>query len=200
MISYADSHTYSCLVNFFLFFGVGEVHFPDFLAMYISSAKYLQMKLSYSFFIPFSALLNSLLNYHIAGIRLQPASVQVILVLQHLPNFLSVLSPTVSASDHLQFLEIFVVCCSFGWYFTFVQGFVYLGLIRLQGFTVKQMVNPWRTYVRLSAVLMGSHGLTKGSLAFLNYPAQIMFKSTKVNSSSVSELGNRYSQSDNVCS
>ncbi|KAL5209960.1 hypothetical protein ABZP36_005583 [Zizania latifolia] len=69
---------------------------------------------------------------------------------------------------------------SYGWYFTFVQGFVYLVLIRLQGFTVKQMVNPWRSYVRLSAVLMGSHGLTKSSLAFLNYPAQIMFKSTKV--------------------
>ncbi|RLN41378.1 UDP-galactose/UDP-glucose transporter 2-like [Panicum miliaceum] len=69
---------------------------------------------------------------------------------------------------------------SYGWYFTFVQGFVYLALIRLQGFTTKQMVNPWRTYVRLSAVLMGSNGLTKGSLAFLNYPAQIMFKSTKV--------------------
>jgi hypothetical protein len=59
---------------------------------------------------------------------------------------------------------------------------VYLALIRLQGFTVKQMVNPWRAYVRLSAVLMGSNGLTKGSLAFLNYPAQIMFKSTKVKS------------------
>lgn len=42
------------------------------------------------------------------------------------------------------------------------------------------MVNPWKTYLKLSAVLMGSHGLTKGSLAFLNYPAQIMFKSTKV--------------------
>ncbi|CAH9077514.1 unnamed protein product [Cuscuta epithymum] len=42
------------------------------------------------------------------------------------------------------------------------------------------MVNPWSTYVKLSAVLMGSHGLTKGSLAYLNYPAQIMFKSTKV--------------------
>lgn len=69
---------------------------------------------------------------------------------------------------------------SYGWYFTFVQGFVYLALIRLQGFTMKHMVNPWRTYVRLSAVLMGSNGLTKGSLAFLNYPAQIMFKSTKV--------------------
>ncbi|KAK0602575.1 hypothetical protein LWI29_034878 [Acer saccharum] len=40
---------------------------------------------------------------------------------------------------------------SYGWYLTFVQGFVYLGLIYLQG-----------------------------SLAFLNYPAQLMFKSTKV--------------------
>ncbi|KAL3498766.1 hypothetical protein ACH5RR_041498 [Cinchona calisaya] len=69
---------------------------------------------------------------------------------------------------------------SYGWYFTFVQGFVYLALIRLQGFTTKQMVNPWGIYVKLSAVLMGSHGLTKGSLAYLNYPAQIMFKSTKV--------------------
>ncbi|CAA2957324.1 UDP-galactose UDP-glucose transporter 2-like [Olea europaea subsp. europaea] len=70
--------------------------------------------------------------------------------------------------------------CSYGWYFTFVQGFVYLVLIYLQGFTIKQKVNPWKTYVKLSAVLMGSHGLTKGSLAYLNYPAQIMFKSTKV--------------------
>ncbi|CAI9259967.1 unnamed protein product [Lactuca saligna] len=69
---------------------------------------------------------------------------------------------------------------SYGWYFTFVQGWVYLGLIYLQGFTIKQIVNPWKTYVKLSVVLMGSHGLTKGSLAFLNYPAQIMFKSTKV--------------------
>ncbi|KAK8935000.1 UDP-galactose/UDP-glucose transporter 4 [Platanthera zijinensis] len=69
---------------------------------------------------------------------------------------------------------------SYGWYFTFVQGFVYLALIYMQGFRTKQMVNPWKTYVKLSAVLMGSHGLTKGSLAFLNYPAQLMFKSTKV--------------------
>lgn len=70
---------------------------------------------------------------------------------------------------------------SYGWYFTFVQGWVYVALIYLQGFTPAQMVNPWKTYVKLSAVLMGSHGLTKGSLAFLNYPAQLMFKSTKVN-------------------
>lgn len=70
--------------------------------------------------------------------------------------------------------------CSYGWYFTFVQGWVYILLIYLQGFTTKQMVNPWKSYVKLSAVLMGSNGLTKGSLAYLNYPAQIMFKSTKV--------------------
>ncbi|KAJ4959114.1 hypothetical protein NE237_026225 [Protea cynaroides] len=69
---------------------------------------------------------------------------------------------------------------NYGWYFTFVQGFVYLGLLYLQGFTTKQMVNPWKTYVKLSAVLMGSHELTKGSLAFVNYLAQFMFKSTKV--------------------
>ncbi|KAF7828323.1 UDP-galactose/UDP-glucose transporter 2-like [Senna tora] len=69
---------------------------------------------------------------------------------------------------------------SYGWYFTFVQGFVYLALIYFQGFSPEKMVNPWKTYVKLSGVLMGSHGLTKGSLAFLNYPAQIMFKSTKV--------------------
>ncbi|KAJ0778905.1 putative UAA transporter [Helianthus annuus] len=69
---------------------------------------------------------------------------------------------------------------SYGWYFTFVQSFIYLLLIYIQGFTPKQMVNPWKVYVKLSAVLMGSQGLTKGSLAFLNYPAQLMFKSTKV--------------------
>jgi adenosine 3'-phospho 5'-phosphosulfate transporter B3 len=81
---------------------------------------------------------------------------------------------------YIYYLPILLVS-SYGWYFTFVQGFVYLILMSLQGFSTKQMVNPWKTYVKLSAVLMGSHGLTKGSLAFLNYPAQIMFKSTKVN-------------------
>ncbi|XVE92920.1 hypothetical protein REPUB_Repub01dG0145200 [Reevesia pubescens] len=60
------------------------------------------------------------------------------------------------------------------------KGLFFFFLIYLQGFTPKQMVNPWKTYVKLSAVLMGSHRFTKGSLAFLNYPAQLMFKSTKV--------------------
>ncbi|KAK9985408.1 hypothetical protein SO802_030359 [Lithocarpus litseifolius] len=67
----------------------------------------------------------------------------------------------------------------YGRYFSFMQGCVYLILIYLQGFIPKKMVNPWKTYIKLSAVLVGSHGLTKGSLAFLNYPALIMFKSTK---------------------
>ena len=55
-----------------------------------------------------------------------------------------------------------------------------MALIYLNGFRVKDIQNPWKTYLNLSAVLMGSQGLTKGSLMFLNYPAQIMFKSTKV--------------------
>ncbi|KAL3618797.1 enolase-phosphatase E1 [Castilleja foliolosa] len=32
------------------------------------------------------------------------------------------------------------------------------------------MVNPWKTYIKLSSVLMGSNRITKGSLAFLNHP------------------------------
>ncbi|KAL0331325.1 UNVERIFIED_CONTAM: UDP-galactose/UDP-glucose transporter 2 [Sesamum angustifolium] len=70
--------------------------------------------------------------------------------------------------------------CELWLVFYFCTRIRIFGLIYLQGFTTKQMVNPWKTYVKLSAVLMGSHGLTKGSLAYLNYPAQIMFKSTKV--------------------
>jgi hypothetical protein len=38
---------------------------------------------------------------------------------------------------------------------------VYLGLIRLQAFTVKQMVNLWRASMHLSARLMRSNCLTK---------------------------------------
>jgi hypothetical protein len=68
---------------------------------------------------------------------------------------------------------------SYGWYFTFVQGLVYLGVISCYGFRAKHILNPWRTYCKLSAVLI-SHGLTKGSLMFPNYPAQIMFKSTRL--------------------
>ncbi|XP_066343102.1 uncharacterized protein [Miscanthus floridulus] len=65
------------------------------------------------------------------------------------------------------------------WYFTFAQGFAYLAPIRLQGFMVKYMVNPWRAYMRLLVLLMGSNGLTKGSLASFDYPAEIKFRSTK---------------------
>ncbi|XP_057855418.1 UDP-galactose/UDP-glucose transporter 4 isoform X2 [Cryptomeria japonica] len=67
-----------------------------------------------------------------------------------------------------------LLICSAGFFF----GYLVNGVC--EGFRVKHMVNPWKTYLKLSGVLMGSHGLTKGSLAFLNYPAQLMFKSTKV--------------------
>lgn len=42
------------------------------------------------------------------------------------------------------------------------------------------MTAPWRTYLLLSFVWVGSVGLTKASLRYINYPAQIMFKSSKV--------------------
>ncbi|KAK7292577.1 hypothetical protein RJT34_15428 [Clitoria ternatea] len=71
--------------------------------------------------------------------------------------------------------------CSSGFFFGYlVNGICEEYLYNRLHFRSKQMVNPWKTYVKLSAVLMGSNGLTKGSLAFLNYPAQLMFKSTKV--------------------
>ena len=50
----------------------------------------------------------------------------------------------------------------------------------LTGFRPKDCVNPWTTYVIIAGMLMASTGLSRGSLAYLNYPAQVMFKSTKV--------------------
>ncbi|KVH90014.1 UAA transporter [Cynara cardunculus var. scolymus] len=78
----------------------------------------------------------------------------------------------ISLTDKPIWQQFFI--CSSGFFF----GYLVNGIC--EGFTPKQMVNPWNMYVKLSAVLMGSHGLTKGSLAYLNYPAQLMFKSTKV--------------------
>lgn len=118
-----------------------------------------------------------------AGICLQPAAIQVCKSMITVVLFVPFWRMFDTWYFDLEFSDDFIWFNdrSYGWYFTFVQGFVYLILIYTQGFTTKQMVNPWKTYVKLSAVLMGSHGLTKGSLAFLNYPAQLMFKSTKVN-------------------
>src|SRR4051812_2273371 len=54
------------------------------------------------------------------------------------------------------------------WYFTFVQGVVYLGTMNsgcpLSPLLAKQMVNPWQTCVRLAAVLIGSNGLAKNQI------------------------------------
>ena len=71
---------------------------------------------------------------------------------------------------YFQYNEIVDLVCyfSYGWYLAFVQGFVYLFLICLQGFARKQTeMNQWKTYVKLSAVPMVP--MHRGSLAFLDY-------------------------------
>eukprot|EP00271_Cylindrocystis_brebissonii_P005997 TRINITY_DN1849_c0_g1_i1.p1 TRINITY_DN1849_c0_g1~~TRINITY_DN1849_c0_g1_i1.p1 ORF type:complete len:366 (+),score=58.71 TRINITY_DN1849_c0_g1_i1:388-1485(+) len=69
---------------------------------------------------------------------------------------------------------------AYGWYFSMVHSCYYILFLFLSGFRWKHIQNPWNVYWQMSVVLAGSHGLTKGSLAYLNYPAQLMFKSTKV--------------------
>ncbi|KAK8974298.1 hypothetical protein V6N11_034664 [Hibiscus sabdariffa] len=66
--------------------------------------------------------------------------------------------------------------CSSGFFFGYLVNGVCEVFLLLSSF-----LNMYTTDSSSAmAVLMGSHGLTKGSLAFLNYPAQLMFKSTKV--------------------
>ncbi|XP_027906686.1 UDP-galactose/UDP-glucose transporter 4-like isoform X2 [Vigna unguiculata] len=84
----------------------------------------------------------------------------------------------ISLSQRPKWQQFFI--CSSGFFFGYLVNGICEEYVYNRLHFSKQMVNPWKTYVKLSAVLMGSHGLTKGSLAFLNYPAQIMFKSTKV--------------------
>ncbi|KAG5565592.1 hypothetical protein RHGRI_001492 [Rhododendron griersonianum] len=94
----------------------------------------------------------------------------------------------ISLSDKPRWKQFLI--CSSGFFFGYLvngvcEEYVYNRLqfrsVKNMGrFTWEQIVNPLKTYVKLSAVLMFSNGFTKGSLAFLNYPAQIMFKSTKV--------------------
>eukprot|EP00271_Cylindrocystis_brebissonii_P005998 TRINITY_DN1849_c0_g1_i2.p1 TRINITY_DN1849_c0_g1~~TRINITY_DN1849_c0_g1_i2.p1 ORF type:complete len:358 (+),score=61.63 TRINITY_DN1849_c0_g1_i2:388-1461(+) len=69
---------------------------------------------------------------------------------------------------------------AYGWYFSIVHSLYYILFLFLGGFRWKHIQNPWSMYWQMSLVLAGSHGLTAGSLAYLNYPAQLMFKSTKV--------------------
>eukprot|EP00897_Mesotaenium_endlicherianum_P010881 jgi/Mesen1/9821/ME000007S09885 len=75
--------------------------------------------------------------------------------------------------NHLRF-------SSYGWYFSAIHAVYYLLLLLASGFRPKHVQNPWSMYWKLSAVMAGSHGLTKSSLQYLNYPAQLIFKSTKV--------------------
>ena len=78
----------------------------------------------------------------------------------------------------------FFVINSYAWYFTLLQCVVYITLAYAQGGYKKNVTAPWKTYFILSFVWVGSVGLTKASLKYINYPAQIMFKSSKVSISS----------------
>lgn len=69
---------------------------------------------------------------------------------------------------------------SYAWYFTFAQSLVYIALAYAHGFRPRRMMQPWAAYFKLAFVLVGSMGLTKASLRYINYPAQLMFKSSKV--------------------
>eukprot|EP00850_Spirogloea_muscicola_P005560 SM000025S08455 [mRNA] locus=s25:796602:799229:- [translate_table: standard] len=66
------------------------------------------------------------------------------------------------------------------WYFTFSQFAIYIVLAYIHGFRPSQITHPWGAYFKLGAVLVGSMGLTKCSLQYINYAAQIIFKSCKV--------------------
>eukprot|EP00850_Spirogloea_muscicola_P022775 SM000311S11921 [mRNA] locus=s311:71157:73774:+ [translate_table: standard] len=77
-----------------------------------------------------------------------------------------------------------VACCS-GIFFGFVinaicEFAIYIVLAYIHGFRPSQITHPWGAYFKLGAVLVGSMGLTKCSLQYINYAAQIIFKSCKV--------------------
>ncbi|GBG71532.1 hypothetical protein CBR_g8950 [Chara braunii] len=69
---------------------------------------------------------------------------------------------------------------SYGWYFTLLQGLCFMTIVLATGFRPSQKVNSWGAYFNLSFFLTVGMGLTRGSLKYLNYPAQIVFKSSKV--------------------
>eukprot|EP00271_Cylindrocystis_brebissonii_P010359 TRINITY_DN2652_c1_g1_i1.p1 TRINITY_DN2652_c1_g1~~TRINITY_DN2652_c1_g1_i1.p1 ORF type:complete len:361 (-),score=44.54 TRINITY_DN2652_c1_g1_i1:290-1372(-) len=69
---------------------------------------------------------------------------------------------------------------NYPWYFTMAQSLVYLIIAYANGFRLSQRRTKWMAYWWLSLPLVGSVGLTKAALQYINYPAQIIFKSCKV--------------------
>ncbi|KAK9150655.1 hypothetical protein Syun_008964 [Stephania yunnanensis] len=64
----------------------------------------------------------------------------------------------------------FLCLCSFGWYAPLFRVLC-ASLSCISEFSTLRNASR-NTYIKLSAVIMGSYDLTKGSLAFLNYLTQ----------------------------
>ncbi|XP_078396065.1 adenosine 3'-phospho 5'-phosphosulfate transporter 2 isoform X2 [Cetorhinus maximus] len=70
----------------------------------------------------------------------------------------------------------------FGWYLTLVQFAFYstFGLIELQLTQDKRRRIPWKTYMLIAFLTVGTMGLSNTSLGYLNYPTQVIFKCCKL--------------------
>ncbi|XP_067838062.1 adenosine 3'-phospho 5'-phosphosulfate transporter 2 [Heptranchias perlo] len=70
----------------------------------------------------------------------------------------------------------------FGWYLTLVQFAFYsiFGLVELQLTQDKRRRIPWKTYLLVAFLTVGTMGLSNTSLGYLNYPTQVIFKCCKL--------------------
>ncbi|XP_072323101.1 adenosine 3'-phospho 5'-phosphosulfate transporter 2 isoform X2 [Scyliorhinus torazame] len=70
----------------------------------------------------------------------------------------------------------------FSWYLTLVQFAFYstFGLIELQLTQDKRRRIPWKTYMLIAFLTVGTMGLSNNSLGYLNYPTQVIFKCCKL--------------------
>ncbi|CAM4721450.1 hypothetical protein PO909_016862 [Leuciscus waleckii] len=70
----------------------------------------------------------------------------------------------------------------FGWYLTLVQfGFYSIfGLVELQLTQDKRRRIPYKTYMIIALLTVGTMGLSNTSLGYLNYPTQVIFKCCKL--------------------
>uniref|UniRef100_UPI00398EE638 adenosine 3'-phospho 5'-phosphosulfate transporter 2 isoform X2 n=1 Tax=Pristiophorus japonicus TaxID=55135 RepID=UPI00398EE638 len=70
----------------------------------------------------------------------------------------------------------------YGWYLTLVQFAFYsmFGLVELQLTQDKRRRIPWKTYMLIAFLTVGTMGLSNTSLGYLNYPTQVIFKCCKL--------------------
>uniref|UniRef100_A0AAY4BE94 Adenosine 3'-phospho 5'-phosphosulfate transporter 2 n=1 Tax=Denticeps clupeoides TaxID=299321 RepID=A0AAY4BE94_9TELE len=89
----------------------------------------------------------------------------------------------------------------FGWYLTLVQFGFYsvFGLVELQLTQDKRRRIPFKTYMIIAFLTVGTMGLSNTTLGYLNYPTQVIFKCCKlipVMIGGVFIQGKRYNMAD----